>query len=257
MDRLKAFFFGTLKITLALFFAGIAIAIAVWGWNSIKENQEKAEVAPLAEAKTWHEIKMEVLEDVPVKLVTKWRDGYLHYQFAVGGYPKALEIAHRRNLTKNNVGFTIVFSDKDGFKLSEHLIPLNTMTPIVRRADGQAEALTQDGSFLMRSSTYKEASMLALVWNFDTQVATSKPLADAQTAPKPKAEASAAPAKWRNRVLWRQLNKSMSQSEVETLLGPPTKIENVSVLTFWHYGYPLGGRVTFNTNGTIYGWEEP
>lgn len=52
---------------------------------------------------------------------------------------------------------------------------------------------------------------------------------------------------------WRQLRKDMSQSDVRSLLGEPSRIQGGS-FTFWNYS--SGGAVTFY-EGKVYSWNEP
>ena len=60
------------------------------------------------------------------------------------------------------------------------------------------------------------------------------------------------------KVNWRKLQKGMSESDVEQLLGSPSKVDVYGSFTLWHYGYPLGGQVQFdpNTRG-VTSWHEP
>ena len=58
---------------------------------------------------------------------------------------------------------------------------------------------------------------------------------------------------------WRSLEKGMSHSAVQTLLGQPLQVEVVSgtTLTIWYYSKETWhSTVTFDENG-VNGWKEP
>lgn len=57
---------------------------------------------------------------------------------------------------------------------------------------------------------------------------------------------------------WRKLQKGLSETDVEKLLGSPSKVDAFGSFTIWHYGYPSGGQVQFDgTSRTVRGWHEP
>jgi uncharacterized Ntn-hydrolase superfamily protein len=60
-----------------------------------------------------------------------------------------------------------------------------------------------------------------------------------------------------DKVNWRKLQKGISESDVEQLLGSPAKVDAFGTFTVWHYGDALGGRVEFDNRRTVTGWHEP
>ena len=57
---------------------------------------------------------------------------------------------------------------------------------------------------------------------------------------------------------WRQLRKKMTESDVERLLGSPTKVDNFGTFIVWAYDPPTGGSVQFDADsGKVEGWHEP
>ena len=61
---------------------------------------------------------------------------------------------------------------------------------------------------------------------------------------------------WQNTMNWRKLEMGMSQSQVQSILGKPTKVIK-GVKTLWYYPNIYGGFVSFDKSGNIVGWNEP
>ncbi|UCF57978.1 MAG: hypothetical protein JSW15_05895 [Deltaproteobacteria bacterium] len=61
---------------------------------------------------------------------------------------------------------------------------------------------------------------------------------------------------WQNKKNWRKLEIGMSEVEVRSILGEPTKIIK-GVKTLWYYPNIYGGFVSFGRNGKLAGWNEP
>ena len=61
---------------------------------------------------------------------------------------------------------------------------------------------------------------------------------------------------WQNKMNWRRLEMGMSQTQVRSILGEPTKIIK-GVKTLWYYPNIYGGFVSFDRGGKIVGWNEP
>lgn len=56
---------------------------------------------------------------------------------------------------------------------------------------------------------------------------------------------------------WRKLQKGLSETDVERLLGSPTKVAVYNSFTTWEYGSD-GGEVHFDPDSrTVSGWLEP
>jgi hypothetical protein len=68
----------------------------------------------------------------------------------------------------------------------------------------------------------------------------------------------AAPAEgWREFRNWRSLHKGMSRFEVMRLLGEPGKVSDYYSFERWEYPDALGGRVNFDSGGSVVGWRPP
>ena len=61
---------------------------------------------------------------------------------------------------------------------------------------------------------------------------------------------------WQNKMNWRRLEMGMSEAQVRSILGEPTKVIK-GVKTLWYYPNIYGGFVTFDQRGNIVGWNEP
>jgi hypothetical protein len=61
---------------------------------------------------------------------------------------------------------------------------------------------------------------------------------------------------WQNKMNWRRLKMGMSQVQVRSILGEPTKVIK-GVKTLWYYPNIYGGFVSFDQSGNIVGWNEP
>ena len=61
---------------------------------------------------------------------------------------------------------------------------------------------------------------------------------------------------YQNKMNWRKLKVGMSQSQVLSILGEPTKVIK-GVKTLWYYPNIYGGFVSFDQSGKIVGWNEP
>jgi hypothetical protein len=67
-----------------------------------------------------------------------------------------------------------------------------------------------------------------------------------------KAQTQVAP----DRANWRKLKNGMKESEVEQLLGSPTKVDANPLRKQWHYG--TGAYVEFDSDSRkVIGWSEP
>jgi outer membrane protein assembly factor BamE (lipoprotein component of BamABCDE complex) len=61
-----------------------------------------------------------------------------------------------------------------------------------------------------------------------------------------------------DRTNWRKLQKGLSETEVEKLLGSPARVTAFGPFTVWYYGARPGGEVTFDgSSRTVTGWREP
>jgi len=68
--------------------------------------------------------------------------------------------------------------------------------------------------------------------------------------------ASGQPDGWRQRENWRSLKRGMTQGDVRSVLGEPSKVESNVAFTLWEY--PGGGSAQFGSRDErLQGWSEP
>ena len=62
---------------------------------------------------------------------------------------------------------------------------------------------------------------------------------------------------WREPRNWRSLRKGMSRFQVMQILGEPGKVSDYYSFERWEYPDALGGRVNFDSSGSLVGWRPP
>jgi len=61
---------------------------------------------------------------------------------------------------------------------------------------------------------------------------------------------------WQNKKNWRKLETGMTEAQVKSVLGEPTKVID-GIRTLWYYPNFYGGYVSFEKDGSLAGWSEP
>lgn len=61
---------------------------------------------------------------------------------------------------------------------------------------------------------------------------------------------------WQNKKNWRKLEIGMSEVEVKSILGEPTKVIT-GEKTLWYYPNIYKGFASFDKDGNLAGWNEP
>ena len=56
---------------------------------------------------------------------------------------------------------------------------------------------------------------------------------------------------------WRSLEKGMSHSDVQTLLGEPLQVDVNGSLTYWYYSKQIWDSYVIFDDNVVYGWKEP
>jgi hypothetical protein len=249
LSTFKTFSISVLKIACGLAAAAILLGLLAWGIVAYRERSEERANAPLAALRTWPVVTVDVLEEAHFSLRTVWRDTHIYYQFELVGYPSSIRRARDR---VPEAAFTLYFSDKDGFRLFEHRVPLAEMTGIVG-SDGQPVSLSWKGDEYLNVDLYRRAQTWEFVWSgISTTPEAAPPREPSRNlVPRPAA------AKWHDVSLWRNLVQGASKDDVRRILGDAGKVSESGYSTIWYYGYPLGGEVMFGRDGKVESWTEP
>ena len=170
MGGIKALFHGVFRIAMGITGAVVSLSllglIIFGGWYGYTELRNR----PLAETRTWPELKIKALDNTRLTLVTMWKDGNFHYQFRVVGYPKILAEARDNPTGKiksatRKTGFTLHFMDKSGFRVFDHHVTLNEMVKIVD-STAKGTGMQALGDTWLESDNYRRADSWTVTWNF-------------------------------------------------------------------------------------------
>lgn len=167
MQGLKAFFFGALKVAVALVLAVVLLVGLGWGVYSVYQRREAVRNSALAEPRTWPEITISALDNATLRLSTMWRDDSLHYQFRVVGYPASVEATRKRarsELLATALQFTLIFLDEHGFEVFDHEIPIRKLVRLVDETGKGVGWEARDRTYTS-PDTYRGAASWQVVWS--------------------------------------------------------------------------------------------
>lgn len=166
----RGFFVGTVKLSLAILGAMVALVALlglVWfGYLSWEKLQEK----PLEQVKEWSKDLTNPLQMV-VEVRTKLVDKRLMATVSVRGYPAYLSdprLAKKNRET--NAGFTLIFYDADKFKVFEKQLPLSELA---NRVDDKGTDIGLRGEFeqyFSNPDSYRRFASFDVLWDFETKL---------------------------------------------------------------------------------------
>jgi hypothetical protein len=165
MGGIRTFLLSASKLAAAIFIVVAVVAGLLWGIYAFNGYRERQANEPLSELKNWPPVKPKSPEmKAEFSLRTVWRDGQMFYQFAIDGYPPA--IAKLRGLSGSTrpATFTLMFEDRDGFKLFDHAIQLNTMTGLIDDS-GKLKGFESRGDTYVPADSYRRAAKWDLSWS--------------------------------------------------------------------------------------------
>lgn len=178
----KDFFRSTFKVAISIFLAVIALSLvglAVW---KINDHWTKQEAKQYEVIKDW---PVDLKENLKITLLarTKLVDGRLLSEINIDGYPAYLSDP-RLQAKNRTAGITLLFQDKDGFKVHSKAIQMPEFSSIVD-ANGKKSGLRHEFDDYMSSETYSRFARLRIEWSLDTELPLSPspvPSSDSQIA---------------------------------------------------------------------------
>jgi hypothetical protein len=166
---IKGFLKGTVKVTVSVFLALVALFAAVAIYLQIQESREREAAMPFEEVKPWQFDLREPL-GVAVGARTKLVSGRLLVSIEVTGHSKYFVDP------RNQEGSLIFeFLDKDGFKVVSRTVKISEFTTVVGRA-GEPIGLRHQYDEYLDVERYRQLSRMQVGWNLVTEL---KPPAEA------------------------------------------------------------------------------
>lgn len=121
---------------------------------------------------------------------------------------------------------------------------------LLQLAPGAARAGEEEVAARVRALEKEVAELAAETRRLERQLAEQRAR---RGAPPPAARREG----WRQPRNWKSLRKGMSRFEVMQLLGEPGKVSSYYSFERWEYPDALGGRVNFDSTGSVVGWRPP
>lgn len=163
--KMNDFFRSTFKVAVALFIAVIALSVAGWGVWKAQDTWAKHDAKQYEVIKPW---PVDLKENLQMTLLarTKLIDGRLMAEVNLDGFPAYLSDPQLQAKNRN-AGITLIFQDKDGFKLHSKPIEIREFTSRVD-AKGAKYGLRYEFDDYMTPETYARFSGLQVAWNLET-----------------------------------------------------------------------------------------
>ena len=121
---------------------------------------------------------------------------------------------------------------------------------LLQLAPGTTQAGEEDVAARVRALEKQVVELAAEVQRLERRLAAQR-ARRGETPPAARADG------WRELRSWRSLRKGMSRFEVMQLLGEPGKVSDYYAFERWEYPDALGGRVNFDSSGSVAGWRPP
>lgn len=157
-------FKGALKIAVAIVLAMVALAILGGIGSYVYEAHQKSKAQPYEAVKRW---SYDASETLGLKFTgnTKLVDSRLYADLRFNGYPPYLKYA--ANAAPNSqASITILFKDKDGFKVYQKSVGLREFTTMLDK--GVPAGLAYEYDEFISVEIYARFDHVELTWNLDT-----------------------------------------------------------------------------------------
>lgn len=165
--KLNEFFRAAMKIATAIFVAVVALSVLGWGVWKLQDMKEKADAKQYESIKPW---PVDLKENLQMTLLarTKLVDGRLLAEVNIDGYPAYLTDP-RLQAKNRDAGITLLFQDKDGFKVHAKPIAIREFSGIVD-SKGARSGLRYEFDGYMGVADYARISQLRVEWTLETVI---------------------------------------------------------------------------------------
>ena len=165
--RLNEFFRGTMKVAVAIVAAVVVLSVFGWGVWRFQDMKEKADAKQYESIKPWH---VDLKENLQMTLLarTKLVEGRLRAEVNIDGYPAYLTDP-RLQAKNRDAGITLLFQDKDGFKVHAKPIAIREFSGIVD-SKGERAGLRYEFDDYMDVADYARMSQLRVEWTLETAI---------------------------------------------------------------------------------------
>ncbi len=182
MIKVNDFFKSAFKVAVAIFIAVIALSIAGWGVWKVQDTWAKQEAKQYEVIKLW---PVDLKENLQLTLLvrTKLVDDRLFAEINFDGYPAYLSDP-RLEAKNRTASISLLFQDKDGFKVRSKSIQMTEFSSIVD-SKSKKSGLSYEFDEYMSAETYARLTRLGVQWTLETVLPVSTDpisLADSQLA---------------------------------------------------------------------------
>lgn len=165
--KLNEFFRGAMKIATAIVVAVAALSVFGWGVWKLQDMKEKADARQYEAIKPW---PVDLKENLQMTLLARAKlvDGRLLVAVNIDGYPAYLTDP-RLQAKNSDAGITLLFQDKDGFKVHAKSIAIREFSGIVD-SKGARSGLRYEFDGYMGVADYARISQLRVEWTLETAI---------------------------------------------------------------------------------------
>jgi hypothetical protein len=165
--KLNEFFKGAMKVATAIVVAVVVLSVLGWTAWKFQDMKEKSDAKQYEEIKLW---RVDLKENLQMTLLarTKLVDGRLLTEVNVDGYPAYLTdpLLQAKN---RDAGITLLFQDKDGFKVSSKPIAMREFSGIVD-SKGARSGFRYEFDDYMSVADYARISKIRIEWTLETVI---------------------------------------------------------------------------------------
>lgn len=168
--KINDFFRSAFKAAVAIFMAVIALSIVGWGLWKAQDIWAKRDAKQYEVIKQW---PIDLKEHLQINLLvrTKLVDGTLFAEVGIDGYPAYLSDP-RLEVKNRSASLSLLFRDKDGFKVHSKSIQIVAFSGIVN-AKGKKSGLKYQFDEYMSPETYARLAGLDVEWTLETVLPVS------------------------------------------------------------------------------------